>query len=64
MGGADVVRQLLKANLITTMRLFVCPEELGEGTPAFEDDSVYDNFKLSDEKQYSSGIIEEVYTLK
>ena len=64
MGGADVVRQLLKANLITTMRLFVCPEELGDGTPAFEDDSIYVNFKLTDEKQYSSGIIEEVYTLK
>jgi dihydrofolate reductase len=63
MGGADVVRQLLKANLITTMRLFVCPEELGSGTPAFEGDSIYDNFKLTDEKHYSSGIIEEVYQL-
>jgi dihydrofolate reductase len=64
MGGSDVVRQLLEANLITTMRLFVCPEELGDGTTAFESDSIYDNFKLIDEKQYSSGIIEEVYQLK
>ena len=61
MGGADVVRQLLDANLIDTMRLFVCPEELGDGVPAFESDSIYDNFKLTDEKQYVSGIIEEVY---
>jgi hypothetical protein len=37
---------------------------LGFGTPAFEDDSIYDNFKLIDEKQYVSGIIEEVYQLK
>jgi dihydrofolate reductase len=64
MGGADVVRQLLDANLIDTMRLFVCPEELGDGVPAFESDSIYDNFKLTDEKQYVSGIIEEVYQLK
>ena len=63
MGGADVVRQLLEAKLITTMRLFVCPEELGDGTPAFESDSIYDNFRLTDEKQYASGIIEEVYQL-
>jgi dihydrofolate reductase len=63
MGGADVVRQLLDAKLITTMRLFVCPEALGDGTPAFENDSIYDNFKLTDEKQYASGIIEEVYQL-
>ena len=63
MGGADVVRQLLDAKLITTMRLFVCPETLGDGTPAFENDSIYDNFKLIDEKQYASGIIEEVHQL-
>jgi dihydrofolate reductase len=62
-GGADVVRQLLDADLIDTMRLFVCPEELGAGTPAFKDDSIYEKFKLRDEKQYSSGIIEEVYEL-
>jgi len=64
MGGADVVRQLLDADLIDTMRLFVCPEDLGEGTPAFIDDSVYENFRLLEENQYSSGIIEEVYKLK
>lgn len=63
MGGADVVRQLLDANLIDTMRLFVCPEELGDGVRAFESDSIYDKFTLLDEKQYSSGIIEEVYQL-
>ncbi len=63
MGGANVVAQLLDANLIDTMRLFVCPEQLGEGTQAFKDDSIYDNFLLIEEKQYSSGIIEEVYKL-
>jgi len=62
MGGADVVGQLLQANLIDTMRLFVCPEALGSGTAAFADDSIYENFKLTEERQYSSGIIEEVYT--
>jgi dihydrofolate reductase len=61
MGGADVVRQLINADLIDTMRLFVCPEELGDGVKAFEDDSIYDKFTLLDEKQYASGIIEEVY---
>lgn len=61
MGGANVVRQLLDANRIDTMRLFVCPEDLGAGTLAFADDTAYNNFTLTDEKQYPSGIIEEVY---
>lgn len=61
MGGADVVRQLIEENLLDTMRLFVCPEELGSGIQAFTDDTAYNNFTLTDEKEYPSGIIEEVY---
>ena len=61
MGGADVANQLLDANLIDSMRLFVCPEQLGSGIQAFKDDTAYNNFTLVDEKQYSSGIVEEVY---
>ena len=61
MGGADVANQLLEANLIDSMRLFVCPEDLGSGTQAFKDDTAYNNFALVHEKQYSSGIVEEVY---
>jgi dihydrofolate reductase len=61
MGGANVAQQLVEANLIDTMRLFVCPEDLGDGIKAFLDDSAYNNFTLVNEKQYSSGIIEEVY---
>ena len=61
MGGADVVGQLLEANLIDTMHLFVCPEDLGSGIKAFADDSAYNNFTLIDEKEYPSGIVEEVY---
>ncbi|NDD26226.1 MAG: hypothetical protein EB103_05080 [Actinobacteria bacterium] len=61
MGGANVVRQLLADNRIDIMRLFVCPEDLGSGVLAFEDDTAYNNFTLTDEKQYPSGIIEEVY---
>jgi len=61
MGGANVVGQLLEANLIDTMRLFICPEELGQGIKAFTDDTALNNFALTDEKQYESGIIEEIY---
>jgi dihydrofolate reductase len=60
-GGADVANQLLEHNLLDSMRLFVCPEDLGSGTQAFKDDTAYNNFTLVDEKQYSSGIVEEVY---
>lgn len=63
MGGANVVAQLLEAKLIDAMHLFVCPEELGGGILAFKDDTAYNNFTLTDEKQYQSGIIEEVYRL-
>ena len=62
-GGADIANQLLEHNLLDTMRLFVCPEDLGSGTQAFKDDTAYNNFTLVDEKQYSSGIVEEVYSL-
>jgi dihydrofolate reductase len=61
MGGANVVGQLLEANLIDTMRLFVCPEELGDGVKAFSDETAFKNFALTDEKRYESGIIEEIY---
>jgi dihydrofolate reductase len=61
MGGADIVNQLIDANLIDTMRLFVCPEELGSGVLAFKDDTAYNNFTLVNEREYSSGIVEEVY---
>lgn len=61
MGGANVVAQLLEANLIDTMRLFVCPEDLGQGIKAFADDTAFNNFALTDEKHYESGIIEEIY---
>ena len=61
MGGANVVQQLLDAELIDTMRLFVCPEDLGSGTLVFESDTAYNGFTLTDEKEYPSGIIEEVY---
>jgi dihydrofolate reductase len=61
MGGADVANQLLDANLIDSMRLFVCPEQLGSGIKAFKDDTSYNNFTLVDEREYASGIIEEVY---
>lgn len=61
MGGAEVVRQLIDENLIDMMRLFVCPEDLGSGTLAFKDDTAYNNFALVAEKEYPSGIIEEVY---
>jgi dihydrofolate reductase len=61
MGGADTVNQLIDANLIDTMRLFVCPEALGSGVQAFKDDTAYNNFTLVNEKEYASGIVEEVY---
>jgi dihydrofolate reductase len=61
MGGAEVVKQLIEAELLDTIRLFVCPEDLGSGTLAFEDDAALNNFTLMDEKDYPSGIIEEVY---
>ncbi|MBJ7280343.1 MAG: dihydrofolate reductase [Rhodoluna sp.] len=61
MGGADVANQLLDANLIDSMRLFVCPEQLGSGIKAFKDDTSYNNFTLVDEREYASGIIEEIY---
>jgi dihydrofolate reductase len=61
MGGADTVNQLIDANLIDTMRLFVCPEELGSGIQAFKDDTAYNNFTLTNEREYASGIVEEIY---
>jgi dihydrofolate reductase len=60
MGGADVVRQLLDDELIDTMRLFICPDILGSGVKAF-DEEPYDDFELAAERTFKSGLTEKVY---
>ena len=59
-GGADVVRQLLDAELLDRVQLFVTPDVLGSGLVLFEDglDGALSEFQLQGERVFSSGLRE------
>lgn len=59
MGGADVVNQMLKAQLLSRIILFQAPDELGEGLELFEDplDIVLADYALVDEIEFKSGLL-------
>jgi dihydrofolate reductase len=72
-GGASVVSQMLEANLLDVVRLFVTPDILGSGTPLFElaknqadasGDWVADtlsSFTQVNERKFSSGLVERIF---
>lgn len=60
-GGADIVRQLMDADLIDEMHLSVHPVVLGKGKPLFSGLNERKALKLSDSIKYSSGLVQLVY---
>lgn len=63
MGGADVVNQMLNAGLLDRIILFQAPDELGEGLELFEDPLalVLADYALTEETEYSSGLVRREY---
>jgi dihydrofolate reductase len=57
MGGGDLAREFLKADLVDELYIGVVPVLLGEGIPLFPSGFPQRNFALIENKTYSKGMI-------
>ena len=57
MGGGELAREFLKADLIDEMEIGVVPTLIGEGIPLFPFGFPQRDFKLVDNKAYSKGLL-------
>src|SRR5947209_15984092 len=57
MGGGELARDFLKADLVDELYLGIVPVLLGEGIPLFPSGFPQRNFTLMDNKTYSKGLI-------
>ncbi|HWY07283.1 MAG TPA: dihydrofolate reductase family protein [Candidatus Acidoferrales bacterium] len=63
MGGGELAREFLKADLVDEIYLGVVPVLLGEGLPLFPSGFPQRNFTLLENKTYSKGLIALKYKL-
>lgn len=61
MGGGEIARDFLKADLVDEIHLGVVPVLLGEGLPLFPSGFPQRNFKLMENKTFSRGLISLKY---
>jgi dihydrofolate reductase len=61
MGGGEVAREFLKADLVDELHLGVVPVLLGEGLPLFPSGFPQRNFALMENKSFSRGLISLKY---
>jgi dihydrofolate reductase len=61
MGGGELARDFLKADLIDRLYLGIVPVLLGEGIPLFPGGFPQRDFKLLENKTYSKGLIALTY---
>lgn len=66
MGGADVVRQLIDAELLDQVRLFVTPDVLGGGRALFEQEleGALAAFEVAETRTFRTGLVERDYRAK
>jgi dihydrofolate reductase len=57
MGGGELARDFLKADLVDEIYLGVVPALLGEGIPLFPPGFPQREFSLTENKTYSQGLI-------
>lgn len=64
LGGADVVRQAIDANLLQTIQLFVTPDVLGGGLKLFEGEleDTLQAFTRTAERNYPNGLRMTTFT--
>ena len=60
-GGANIVNQFLKYNLIDEFIIFVMPVILGEGIRLFSNDNQEKELILTNSKSFKSGVLELKY---
>lgn len=63
-GGADIVNQFLKYNLIDKFMIFIVPIFLGNGIPLFKSINSENQLKLLKVKTYDLGMVELNYERK
>jgi dihydrofolate reductase len=61
MGGGELTRDFLKADLVDELHLGIIPLLLGDGIPLFPSSFPQRNFTLLENKTYSKGMIELKY---
>lgn len=61
MGGGEIARDFLKADLVDELHLGVVPVLLGEGLPLFPRGFPQRNFELIENKSFSQGLISLKY---
>lgn len=61
MGGGEIARDFLKADLVDELHLGVVPVLLGEGLPLFPSGFPQRNFELIENKSFSHGLISLKY---
>jgi dihydrofolate reductase len=61
MGGGELARDFLKADLVDELYLGIVPVLLGEGIPLFPSGFPQRNFRLIENKSYSQGLISLKY---
>lgn len=61
MGGGEIARDFLKADLVDELHLGVVPVLLGEGLPLFPSGFPQRNFALMENESYSRGLISLKY---
>jgi len=64
MGGGLIAREFLKADLVDELYLGIVPVLLGEGIPLFVPGFPQRNFKLTENKTWSQGLISARYRRK
>ena len=61
MGGGELAREFLQADLVDEMHLGIVPIVLGEGIPLFPPEFPQRNFRLIEHNAYSKGLVELKY---
>jgi dihydrofolate reductase len=57
MGGGELAREFLKADLVDELHLGIVPVLLGEGIPLFPSGFPQRDFTLAENRTYSKGLI-------
>jgi len=60
-GGAEIIKEFLKNNLIDEFIITVIPTVLGEGIPLFAEECGEHKLKLQNIKSYDSGVVQIHY---
>lgn len=62
-GGAQIINELLKSNLIDELYISIIPILLGKGIPMFDNKGPEQRLKLNSSKQFEKGLVQLHYSI-